>query len=135
MTITGHCYCGALAYEAKGEPMFKAQCHCRECQYLTGGAENYFMLMPEAGFTYVKGEPKKFTRSDLPAPVTREFCGTCGTQIVTRPPSTPGLLVLKVGTMDDPKLYGEPKAAIYTCDVQPFHHIPEGLPKYEKLPG
>jgi hypothetical protein len=135
MTITGRCYCGELAYEAEGDPVFKAQCHCRECQYLTGGAENYFMLMPVAGFAYVKGTPKTFTRSDLPKPVTREFCGTCGTQIVTRPPSSPGLLVLKVGTMDDPKLYGGPKVAIYTCDLQPFHQIPEGIARFEKLPG
>jgi hypothetical protein len=135
MTITGHCYCGELGYEAQGDPVFKAQCHCRECQYLTGGAENYFMLIPAAGFQYVKGAPKTFTRSDLATPVTREFCGTCGTQIVTRTPASPGFVVLKVGTMDDPKLYGGPKAAIYTCDVQPFHQIPEGMKQFEKLPG
>jgi hypothetical protein len=134
MTITGHCYCGELAYAVEGDPVFKAQCHCRECQYLTGGAENYFMLMPEAGFSYVKGEPKQFRRSDLAAPVTREFCGTCGTQIVTRTPSAPGLVVLKVGTMDDPAQYGGPAMAIFTCDVQPFHQIPEGMPRFEKMP-
>jgi hypothetical protein len=113
--------------------MLKAQCHCRECQYFSGGSPNMFVLMPPDGFSYTKGTPKKFTRSDLEGAVTREFCAECGTHIVTRPPSVPGV-VLKIGTLDDPTLFGEAKIAIYTVDKQPFHHIPEGMPAFERLP-
>ena len=84
MKLEGGCYCGAVRYAAEGEPMFKAQCHCRECQYITGGSPNMFLLMPLDGFSYTKGTPKKFTRSDLEGAVTREFCAECGTHIVTR---------------------------------------------------
>lgn len=135
MPLTGRCYCGALTYEATGKPAFKAQCHCRECQYLSGGGPNYFMLMPEDGFSYTTGIPASFTRSDLETPVTREFCPTCGTHILTRRPQNPGMVVLKIGTLDDPGAgFGAPKAAIFTCDAQPFHHIPGGLPAFDKLP-
>ena len=65
MKLEGGCYCGNMRYVAEGEPMLKAQCHCRECQYISGGAPNMFMLMPIGGFSYTKGTPKKFTRSDL----------------------------------------------------------------------
>jgi len=92
-----------------------------------------FMLMPISGFSYTKGAPKKFIRSDLEGAVTREFCAECGTHLVTRPPALPAV-VLKVGTLDDPELYGAPKIAIYTCDKQEFHTIPEGVPSFEKLP-
>lgn len=134
MTFKGGCYCGSVRYEAEGDPGFKAQCHCRECQYITGGGPNFFMMMPITGFRYVKGAPKAFTRSDLERPVTREFCRDCGTHLVTRPPGMP-VLVLKVGSLDDPKAYGGPQVAIYTVDRQPFHCIAEGLPQFERLPG
>jgi len=134
MKVEGGCYCGQVRYAAEGEPMMKAQCHCRECQYMTGGAPNMFMAMPEGGFHYTKGEPKKFTRSDLQRAVTREFCPNCGAHMVTRSPGFPAV-ILKVGTLDDPKDYGGPQMAIYTIDKQAFHQIPEGVPTFEKLPG
>ncbi len=80
--LEGGCYCGSVRYVAEGEPMMKAQCHCRECQYISGGAPNMFVLMPLDGFKYTKGSPKKFARSDLERPVTREFCADCGTHMI-----------------------------------------------------
>ena len=133
MKLEGGCYCGEVRYKAEGNPMLKAQCHCRECQYISGGAPNMFVLMPPDGFSYTKGTPKKFMRSDLEGAVTREFCAECGTHIVTRPPSVPGV-VLKVGTLDDPTLFGAAQIAIYTVDKQAFHQIPEGMPAFERLP-
>ena len=65
MKLEGGCYCGEVRYKAEGKPMLKAQCHCRECQYISGGSPNMFVLMPPDGFSYTKGAPKKFKRSDL----------------------------------------------------------------------
>jgi len=133
MRFEGGCYCKSVRYVAEGEPMMKAQCHCRECQYVTGGSVNLFLAMPVAGFSYTKGTPKAFARSDLERPVTREFCPECGTHLVTRPQRLPAVIV-KVGTMDDPSAFGGPDMAIYTIDKQSFHQIPEGLPCFGRLP-
>jgi hypothetical protein len=133
MTFEGGCYCRKVRYVAEGEPLLKAQCHCRECQYISGGAPNMFMLMPPEGFRYVSGAPKSFTRDDLDQPVTREFCENCGTHLTTRRPDLP-MVILKVGALDDPSLYGGPQMAIYTVDKQPFHMIPEGVPTFERVP-
>lgn len=135
MTINGRCYCGDIRYRAEGDPVFKAQCHCRECQYISGGAPNLTMAMPEGGFTYTTGTPKLFRRSDLATPVTREFCGKCGTHLLSRAPGVPGLVLLKVGTFDDPSVFGGAQMAIYTCDKQPFHSVPEGIAVFERVPG
>jgi hypothetical protein len=132
MKLEGRCYCGQVRYVAEGEPIMRGQCHCRECQYITGGAPNMFVLMPADGFRYTQGAPKQFTRSDIERPVTREFCPNCGTHVVTRP--RPSAVVVKVGTLDDPSLFGKPDMAIYTIDKQPYHHIPDRLPNFERLP-
>jgi hypothetical protein len=133
MRLEGGCYCGQVRYRAEGDPMMMAQCHCRECQYITGGSPNTFIAMPIAGFAYTKGEPKAFTRSDIPRPVTREFCPNCGTHLVTRPQRFRAV-ILKVGSLDDPGVF-KPGMAIYLCDKQPFHQVPEGIPTFERLPG
>ena len=134
MRLEGGCYCGALRYVAEGDPMMKAQCHCRECQYITGGAPNLFIAMPAGGHSYTRGEPKGFSRSDLARAVTREFCAVCGTHVATKVPNLP-MVVVKVGTLDDPGQFGGPDVAIYAMDKQPYHLIAEGLPTFEKLPG
>jgi len=90
MDITGRCYCGAITYKASGDPVIKVQCHCRECQYISGGSANVTMGMPAAGFSYTKGSPQKFKRADLEHGVTREFCGNCGTHLLSRAPALAG---------------------------------------------
>ena len=135
MKLEGGCYCGDLRFQVEGEPMFKGQCHCRECQYISGGSPNVVMAMPDAGFSYTKGAPKGFTRSDLESPVTREFCAGCGTHILAKSPALPGAVMLKVGTLDDPSVFGQPQMAIFTCDKQTFHQLPEGVPAFERGPG
>ncbi len=134
MKLTGGCYCGALRYEAEGAPLMKAQCHCRECSTLTGGSPNVFVAMPVDGFSYTKGTPASFTRSDIPNPVTREFCGVCGTPIMTRTGSFPAAII-KLGSLDDPEAAGGPDIAIFTIDKRSYHHIPKGMPSFERLPG
>jgi hypothetical protein len=93
------------------------------------------MGMPESGFSYVKGAPKEFRRTDLPKPVTREFCADCGTHILARTPGLPGAALIKVGTFDQPAVFGAPQMIIFTIDKQPFHHVPDGVPAFERVPG
>jgi hypothetical protein len=135
MAIEGGCYCGSIRYTAEGESLFRGQCHCRECQYIAGGSPNLVMGMPEAGFAYSKGSPRLFQRGDLENPVTREFCPECGTHLLTRTSGMPGAVLLKVGTLDDPSIFGAPQMVINTIEKQSFHHIPDGVPVFERLPG
>ena len=61
--------------------------------------------------------------------------GDCGTQIISKAPGMAGAVILKVGTLDDPSLYGGAQMAIFTIDKQSFHHIPDGVATFERLPG
>jgi hypothetical protein len=130
----GGCYCRALRYEAVGPVIMKAQCHCRECQYFSGGSPNLFMGLSASTFRYVQGAPKSFARTDLEKPVTREFCVDCGTHVCSRRPGLESAVILKIGTLDDPSVFRGARAAIYTIDMQAFHHIADGLPRFDRLP-
>jgi hypothetical protein len=135
MKVEGGCYCGAVRYRAEGDAALKVQCHCRECQYMSGGSPNVTMAMPEGGFAYTKGRPKAFRRTDLQTPVTREFCGECGTHLLAKSPALPGMLLLKVGTFDTPSQFEGPQMAIFLCDKQSFHTVPEGILTFDRVPG
>lgn len=134
MSLTGGCYCGSVRYEAGGAPMFKGQCHCRECQYITGGGANLFMVMSPAEFKYTKGAPAQFARDDIANPVTREFCPKCGTHLVTRAGGG-AMVIVKIGTLDDPSVFEGPQMAIWMKDAQPYHLVAEGVPQTPGMPG
>ena len=133
MNIEGGCYCGNIRYSSKGEPQASMQCHCRECQYITGGNPNVIMIMPLEGFQFTKGQAQEFKRNDIDNSVTRLFCNNCGTAIGTKTPMRPNSIILKVGTFDDPSIF-EPKIAIFASDKQKFHYIDKNIKSFDKRP-
>ncbi|KAB7614488.1 GFA family protein [Amylibacter sp. SFDW26] len=133
MQQEGGCYCGKLRYKISERPIFKALCYCRACQHISGGGPQYFMLVPTSGFRWANGEPNTFKRQDKEDAVTRSFCSHCGTHVVTHRPGLDGVIV-KIGTLDNPESFDEPKAAIFVEEKQPFHVIPETLPQFKTLP-
>ena len=133
MTHTGRCYCGELGYEFDDPIHSQILCHCRECRYLSGGAANTSVIISEKTFRFTKGNPKIFKRDDLEKPRARYFCGTCGTHICVKSPPRPGMLVLKIGTLDDHSWFS-PKSAIYCIDKLAYHLIPDEIPSFERVP-
>lgn len=133
--LHGGCYCGAVRYRVTTEPMKFGECHCRECQYITGGGANYFLLVDAAGFEITQGTPKSFTRSDLDNPVTRQFCAECGTHLLTRPAAPRKDIVLKVGSLDNPTDAGKVEFAIFCAEAPPFHQLAEDAPHFDKRPS
>ena len=67
--------------------------------------------------------------------MSREFCAECGTQLLTRAPTLPGVVLLKVGTFDDPSVFGQPQMAIFTCDMESYHVLTEGVTAFERGPN
>jgi hypothetical protein len=67
--------------------------------------------------------------------VTRQFCVRCGTHVLGTKPGSPGIVLIKVGTLDDPSVFGGPEMIVFTIDRQSFHHVPEGVAAFERVPG
>lgn len=81
MRLLGGCLCGAIRYEITGSPIDAAHCHCRICQRSAGAAFITWATFDVKDFVYSAGAPTVFRSS---AEAVREFCGSCGTQLVFR---------------------------------------------------
>ncbi len=134
MSHTGRCYCGEIEYEFDDPIHAQLLCHCRECRYLSGGSSNTSIVISEDKFRITKGTPGTFKRDDIEKPRIRHFCCKCGTHIFVKSPPRPGMLVLKIGTLDDHSWF-KPSSAIYCIDQQPFHLIPDNIPSFKKTPS
>jgi len=110
---SGGCLCGAVRYALKSEPRAIAICHCTHCRRLSGSAFSLNVVIPEADYEQ-SGETMVYVDSgDSGQPVHRHFCGRCGAPIYAVTALSPGKVVVKAGTLDDPEGL-QPKAEIYT---------------------
>ena len=131
---TGGCLCGAIRYEAEGEPVFSLQCHCRDCQRASGTAYVAAMRMPAAGFRITKGTPKHYvSNADSGNAVTRFFCGECGSPLYIQVATRPDIVGIRVGTLDDPSGF-RAEADIFVKSAQPWDHMDPATPKYDSYP-
>ncbi|BGP36836.1 hypothetical protein JCM10450v2_000729 [Rhodotorula kratochvilovae] len=86
-TYKGSCHCGAVTFEAKGDPVASVCCHCTTCQVVHGATSQRAVLYKKdhikfpkdvlGGVAFYQTHDKKVGRH-LPCKVR---CKTCGTLI------------------------------------------------------
>lgn len=130
--IEGGCACGAVRYEITAPLIGVGVCHCRQCQYGSGGGPNYVALAPKEGLAFTKGEPKRFASpGGSGQDVVRVFCAECGTPLIS---DTVGpFYPVKLGSFDDPSVV-TPSIHIWTSEAQPWHRVDPGLPAFPQNP-
>lgn len=129
----GGCLCGAVRYECSAEPVFSGNCHCRDCQRISGSGYVSTFFVPEDSVT-ITGEVKYYDKNgDSGHLVRRGFCPACGSQVFGKPEIVAGVLGIRAGSLDNPELY-HPTMDIYTASAQPWDFMNPGLPKFPQLP-
>lgn len=102
LPITGGCLCGAVRYTVSAEPLAVRTCWCRLCQYLGSGSATVNAIFP-ADAVSISGALASFDGvADSGCHMARGFCSRCGTQVTSTAAERPHLIVLRVGTLDDP---------------------------------
>ena len=98
---------------------------------LTGAIENIESLLGHPQFEFQHYDVTNFlyVAGDLDAIL--HFASPASPADFERLP----IQILKVGSLDDPSVFGTPQMAIFTCDKQSFHTVPEGVPEHDKVPG
>jgi hypothetical protein len=128
---TGGCRCGAIRYEVTGRAITGIACHCRDCQYVSGGGATLAMVFDRAGFTVVRGTPKVYKAR--PTSGGSFFCEVCGVHLFSQPDGNPGLVAVKVGSLDDTSDF-KVQADIWVKSAPPWHHRHEGALQFEGNP-
>ena len=132
-TVTGGCQCGAVTYEAKGDPAMVIQCHCLNCQKSSGAGHVPIAAYPEPQVT-LKGKTKGYTyTADSGAKAVSNFCPKCGSNIFGSTASFPGLLAIRLGTMDESSGL-QPQMDVYMKRLRSWDHDLKGAPAFETMP-
>ena len=132
--IEGGCACGAVRFRLTAPPMGVGVCHCRSCQYGTGGGPNYVALAMKPAFEITKGAPRIYTsKAESGNDVSRAFCAECGTPLYTITGDGAPFYPVKLGALDDPSGF-QPVLHLYMEDAQPWHLTHDGLPQFPKMP-
>jgi len=97
--LTGGCHCGALRYEARGEPYALSLCHCADCRRVSGAPALAWFSVKKNNFAFVSGHPAVY-RSSRDA--RREFCGRCGAQITYAHEQRADEIDITTASLDDP---------------------------------
>ena len=130
---TGSCRCGQFSYEISAAPTFMVQCHCRDCQKMSGTGHMSIAFFKE-GDVACSGETSSFAvTTDSGNESTRHFCPTCGSRLYGVNSGRPGIVTVPVGTLDDSSWF-RPERVIYTKHQKDWDITSEDLPRFEVTP-
>ena len=110
--VTGGCLCGALRYEARPAGSPATLCHCESCRRATGTPVVAWLTCHAADLVWTGGAPATWRSSP---PVTRGFCGRCGTPLTYAHDEDPEWVDVTVGSLDQPDVVA-PADHIWTED-------------------
>ena len=128
MSLQGGCMCGAVRYEASGEPFNATLCHCVDCRRASGA--------PALAWFSVRGDTLRWTQG-MPARnasspgVERLFCARCGTQLTWHGAGAPDEIDITLCSLDDPDAIAPADHTFASQQVR-WLHLEDALPRYAK---
>lgn len=124
----GGCLCGEVRYRASGEVSDATFCHCGTCRRAAGAPVVAWITVPVARFAFTRGGPVEFHSSP---PVTRSFCGACGTPLTYRHASSPDAIDVTTASCDEPEAF-PPADHTWTSHGIGWMQADDGLPRHRE---
>ena len=129
-TIEGGCLCGEVRYRIQGEPLFSGTCQCRSCRKASAAAIVPWIHLDGANLSFTAGKPVDFKSSP---PVTRTFCGRCGTPLTYWTTTYGQMIDVTTASLDDPEEF-PPLAHFWTSHKLGWVKLADELPSLEEGP-
>jgi hypothetical protein len=125
-TREGGCLCRAVRYRVHGEPEASGICHCETCRRIASAPSLPFVVFRSEQFAIIRGWPVEFRSSP---PVTRSFCGTCGSPLTYRNAEGAGRIDIMTCSLDDAQAF-TPTFHVGASDKLDWEPVSNGLPVY-----
>ena len=130
---TGGCLCGALRYEAIGEPSYSGLCYCIDCRKASGSGFIPFMGFA-ASAVRITGDVRQTRAKPVRGGTSiRNFCAECSSLVFGGDNGKSAEYTIYAGSLDDPSAF-KPAVAIFAGKRPPWAIIPEGLTVFEAMP-
>lgn len=129
--INGSCLCGEVRYEYEGDFGTITVCHCSDCRKAQGSTTVVAAPVDAAGFRWTSGQ-QLITEYESSPGKKRAFCRQCGAPLYSRRDDLPGVLRLRMGSIDTPT-GAKPEAHIFAANLPAWAAMDDALPRYEKL--
>jgi peptidyl-dipeptidase Dcp len=124
----GSCLCRGVAYEVTGELGDFGYCHCTSCRKASGTAHAANAPVDRVAFRFVRGDELLREFESSPGKF-RAFCSRCGSPLYAYLAATPGVLRLRLGSLDTP-FTKQPRAHTFVSDKAPWDPIGDGIPEF-----
>lgn len=129
---TGGCQCGAVRYQAEGEPQHNSLCHCSDCRASAGAPAVSWMAFPEAQVAVTQGELTTYAGKNG---ARRHFCPNCGTGLLyTNAELLPGIVDIQSATLDS-AAQEAPTSQVQAAEMLPWFDQLGALPRFERFPS
>ena len=131
----GGCACGAIRYEARGEPVFQNHCQCLDCQKRSGTGHGSYVTFGRRADVEISGQPSTWRMiADSGNEKIQAFCPTCGTPVYVTFVAMPEVTAINATSLDDPGQFN-PQAVTYTVRGHAWDTIDPVLQPFERMPG
>ena len=133
IAFAGGCLCGSVRYTIAADPLISIHCQCRACQFDTGSGHMSGLAFPIAAMK-IEGMLTEFSRpADSGGTATKGFCPRCGTPVTGRTSIMPDVVMVRVGTLDDPSRF-TPQMLVFAGGGHAWDQIDPSLPRFPGMP-
>ena len=130
--IRGSCLCGGIKYKIRHQLGPIIYCHCQRCRKSSGSAFVTSTEISRADFEVIEGQDLIKCYPN-PGAVDRFFCAHCGSQLYSERETTPLIMRVRLGTLDD-RISEKVGAHIFVGSKAEWHEILDDAIQHPERP-
>jgi hypothetical protein len=130
--LSGGCLCGVIEFSLSDDFSAFYQCHCKQCQHLTGSAFASNLITTPDNIEWLKGADNIKKYEHPSRDFAKAFCGSCGSAVPFVNKSRRSLIVPAGSLNTFPAI--RPQANIFTSEEACWLKPGQGAKEFEGFP-